>query len=279
MRSNGARSRVAWLRLVIPALALLFAGTAGGQAPPKSRAYPQQFAGIWKSPDPEHSSLVLNLHEEGVQLAGTLSVMAPTSDRSAEPPKVTGATISGPYLLFGAPDQHGTAVQWRMEVTGAGIALLQRMDLPDSKPISIARETIFGLTVAPGPNIRVETPADLQQFAGLWSTKHNGHAFITLALREQGGKLVGNCRHSRSINWDQLGELTVVSEEFTDDEVLSATASGKTLSLVIANADDPDTPVKIGLTLSGADQAQGVLLDLPPDVPRQKPWVFQRVSR
>ena len=166
-----------------------------------------------------------------------------------------------------------------MEITNPGVGLLQRMGVPDAKPISIARETIFGLTTAPGPNVHVETPADLQQFAGEWKTEHAGHAFITLILREQGGKLVGNCRHSRSINWDKHGELTIVSEELAEDDVLSATASGTTLSLVIANAEDPDTPVKIALTLTSSDQAQGVLLDLPSDVPRQKPWVFRRTSQ
>ena len=277
MRSNGANRRLSSGLAIIPMLVL--AGTAGGQVAPKSQAYPQQFVGIWKSPDPEHSTLVLNLHEEGVQLAGTLAVATPAAGGSAAPPKIAGAKISGPYLLFEGPDEHGTAAQWRMEVMNPGVGLLQRMEVPGSNPISIARETIFGLTTAPGPNVHVDTPADLQQFAGEWKTEHASRAFITLVLREQGGKLVGSCRHSRSINWDKHGELTLVSEELTEDDVLSASTLGKTLSLVIANAEDPDTPVKIALTLTSADQAQGVLLDLPSDVPRQKPWLFQRTSQ
>lgn len=117
---------------------------------------------------------------------------------------------------------------------------------------------------------------DLGSFAGTWKTEFHGQSFIILHLREKEEKLVGSCSHSRSINWGRDGELTIVSEEMSDDKILDARLTGSRLVVKIANAESPEDIVTIELKLTGKDQAEGRLLDLPPDAPRLKPWLFKR---
>lgn len=117
---------------------------------------------------------------------------------------------------------------------------------------------------------------DLAAFAGTWKTEFHGQSFIILHLREKEQKLVGSCSHSRSINWGRDGELTIVSEEMADDKVLDARLIDSKLVVKIANAESPEDIVTIELKLTGEDQAEGRLLDLPPDAPKLKPWLFKR---
>lgn len=295
-RSRGAMSQVPFTRMHsitfwVALLCALLAGSARSQQGPA--AYPQQFAGIWKAQYQGRNFLVLDLHEEAVQLAGTIRTAGPHIDftASGEVEKVTGdlaepirlkdVAIRGKYLFFVATEGSGETSRWRMEVTSPGHANLQLLDAPagqHANPIAVVRESIFGSGPATGAIARAEVPAELRQFAGEWKTEYQGHAFITVVLKEEAGKLVGACQHSRSINWDKHGQLTIVSEELAEDQIVSATAAGKTLSLVIGNSDDPEDPVKIALTLTGADEAEGVLVGLPPDVPKQRPWLFKRTA-
>jgi hypothetical protein len=272
-------------------LGTCFVGFAVSQQGPNT--YPQQFVGIWRAQYQGRDFLLLNLHEEAVQLAGTIRRAEVHIDLAGsgdvdnvrgdlnEPVRLRQVGIKGQDLFFVLTEPGGQTTQWRMEVTSPGRANLQLLTLPQGQhanPIAIVRESIFGPAPPPAASRSTELPADLHQFIGEWKTEYQGHAFLTLVLREEGGKLVGACQHSRSINWDKRGQLTIVSEELADDEIVSATAAGKTLSLVIGNSDDPDDPVKIALTLTSADEAQGVLLGLPPDVSKQRPWLFRRTA-
>ena len=148
-----------------------------------------------------------------------------------------------------------------------------RMD----KPILAALILLASMLALAQSNPSSATP-DLKPFAGTWKAEFKGHPFLILSMREQNQQLVGTCMHSRSINWGRDGELTIVSEETTDDKILDARASGTKLVVKIANADSPEEVVTIELKLLGNDQAEGRLLNLPPDTPRQKPWLFKRVA-
>jgi hypothetical protein len=117
---------------------------------------------------------------------------------------------------------------------------------------------------------------DFKTFVGTWKTEFKGQPFIVLHLREKEQKLIGSCTHSRSINWGRDGDLTIVSDEMTDDKVLDARLADTKLVVTIANSESPEDVVTIELKLTGKDQAEGRLLKLPPDVPKQKPWLFKR---
>ena len=121
-----------------------------------------------------------------------------------------------------------------------------------------------------------EAASGLAAFNGTWKTEFHGHAFVILHLSEKDQKLIGSCTHSRSINWGRDGELTIVSDETTEDKVLDARMSESKLVVKIANAESPEDVVTIELKLTGTDQAEGRLLNLPPDTPKQKPWLFKR---
>ena|SRR5215471_2058590 len=117
---------------------------------------------------------------------------------------------------------------------------------------------------------------ELGMFAGAWKTEFHGQAFIVLHLREKEQKLVGSCTHSRSINWGRDGELTIVSDEMTEDKVIDARLTESRLVVNIANSESPEDIVTIELKLTGKDKAEGRLLELPPDAPKLKPWLFKR---
>lgn len=138
---------------------------------------------------------------------------------------------------------------WALAVVGLAASLLQAKS---------------GDEVAPGA------------FAGTWKTEFHGQAFIILHLRETAQKLVGSCSHSRSINWDRDGELTIVSEEMADDKVLDAHITEGKLIVKIANAESPEDVVTIELKLTGKNEAEGRLLNLPADAAKLKPWIFER---
>jgi hypothetical protein len=121
------------------------------------------------------------------------------------------------------------------------------------------------------------TAADeLSAFAGTWKAEFHGRAFIILHLSAKEQKLVGSCSHSRSINWGRDGELTIVSDEMADDKVIEARLIQSRLVVKIANSESPEDIVTIELKLTGKDQAEGRLLNLPPDAPKLKPWVLKR---
>lgn len=130
--------------------------------------------------------------------------------------------------------------------------------------------------ILPYGQTTASSTTDLAAFAGTWKTEFHGQSFIILHLREKEQKLVGSCSHSRSINWGRDGELTIVSEEMADDKVLDARLIDSKLVVKIANAESPEDIVTIELKLTGEDQAEGRLLDLPPDAPKLKPWLFKR---
>ena len=113
-------------------------------------------------------------------------------------------------------------------------------------------------------------------FAGTWKTEFHRQAFIILRLRETEQKLVGSCSHSRSINWGRDGELTIVSEEMADDKVLDAHITDGKLLVKVANSESPEDVVTIELKLTGKNEAEGRLLNLPGDAPKAKPWIFKR---
>lgn len=117
---------------------------------------------------------------------------------------------------------------------------------------------------------------DLSAFAGTWKADFHGQPFIVLHLSEKERKLVGSCSHSRSINWGRDGELTIVSDEMTDDKIIDARLAQSGLVIKIANSESPEDIVTIELKLTGKDQAEGRLLNLPRDAPKLKPWVLKR---
>lgn len=120
---------------------------------------------------------------------------------------------------------------------------------------------------------------DTQRFVGTWVTKYKGQAFITLKLKSEKGVLTGSCIHVDRLDMLADGELIPSSDQFTEQEIVQANASGNKLDLRIGGHDS----MYIELTLKGDNDADvHVVGDVgnSPDQgpPQKKPWHFERVA-
>jgi hypothetical protein len=126
------------------------------------------------------------------------------------------------------------------------------------------------------------TSADTQRFVGTWVTKYKGQTFITIKLKAENGKMGGTCIHVDRVAVLADGELIPGSDQFVEQEIVQAKASGNKLDLRIGGHDS----IHFELTLKGINDADvlavgdspegGQSADQPP--PQKTPWHFQRVA-
>ena len=126
------------------------------------------------------------------------------------------------------------------------------------------------------------TSADTQRFVGTWVTQYKGQTFITIKLKSENGKLGGTCIHVDRLDMLADGELVPGSDQFTEQEVVQAKASGNKLDLRIGGHDS----IHFELTLKGFNDAEVLAVGDSPDreqspdqaPPQKTPWHFQRVA-
>ena len=124
--------------------------------------------------------------------------------------------------------------------------------------------------------------ANDQRFVGTWVTKYKGQTFITIKLKSENGKLGGTCIHVDRLDALSDGELIPSSEQFVEQEIVEAKASGNKVDLRIGGHDS----IHFELTLRGANNADvlpvgdspgGDAPDQAPPIPKI-PWHFERVA-
>jgi hypothetical protein len=139
------------------------------------------------------------------------------------------------------------------------------------------------LTSAFSLHVAGDTAAgDTQRFVGTWVTKYKGQTFITLKIKSENGVLGGSCIHVDRLD-NVNGELIPSSDQFTEQEIVEARASGNKLVLRISQHDS----MSVEFTLKGPDEADVIIIgDARADVgaspdqapPQKKPWHFERLS-
>jgi len=96
--------------------------------------------------------------------------------------------------------------------------------------------------------------ANLKPFVGTWTSQFEGETFVTLTLKEEGGKLQGTCKHTVGMAEDDQGRLTHVDKQQVIDKVLDAEVDGKQALLTIGIPEDPSHRVaKFDLRVAGPD--------------------------
>jgi len=125
------------------------------------------------------------------------------------------------------------------------------------------------------------TSAETQRFVGTWVTKYKGQTFITLKLKSMKDGLGGSCIHVDRLDLLADGELIPSSDQFVEQEIVQAKASGNKLDLRIGGHDS----IHFELTLKGVNEADVLAVGDAPDknspdqAPPQKiPWHFERVA-
>jgi len=123
--------------------------------------------------------------------------------------------------------------------------------------------------------------ADTQRFLGTWVTKYKGQTFITIKLKSENGRLGGSCIHVDRLDALADGELVPSSDQYVEQEIVQAKASGNKLDLRIGGHDS----IYIELTLKGANEADVLAVGDSPDKsspdqgpPQKIPWHFQRLT-
>ena len=125
------------------------------------------------------------------------------------------------------------------------------------------------------------TSASDQRFVGTWVTKYKGQTFITLKLKSTKDGLGGSCIHVDRLDALGDGELIPSSDQYVEQEIVQAKASGNKLDLRIGGHDS----IHFELTLRGATEADVLAVGDSPDKsspdqgpPQKIPWHFQRVA-
>lgn len=121
--------------------------------------------------------------------------------------------------------------------------------------------------------------SDTQRFVGTWVTKYKGQAFITLKLKSANGTLGGSVVHVDRLDMLADGELVPSSEQFVEQEIVEAKASGNKLNLRIGGHDSIYFEFTLTAPNAGEMQTIGELGDSPDQAPQQKkPWHFERIA-
>jgi hypothetical protein len=124
--------------------------------------------------------------------------------------------------------------------------------------------------------------SDAQRFVGTWVTKYKGKVFITLTIKSENGVLGGTTTHVDRLDMLEDGELVPSSDQFVEQDIVQAKASGNKLDLRIGGHDS----IHFELTLKGPNDAEVLTVGDSPDgeqsadqaPPQKKPWHFERVA-
>jgi len=128
---------------------------------------------------------------------------------------------------------------------------------------------------------------DLAPFAGTWEAKYKGTAFFTVHLTLANGTLGGTSVLGERWAILEDGELIPDGSELATHKILEATATGKKLLLKISGnkvgEDNSSEVVRVELTLTGGDQAEGRVVPIGSDSgtpsPQKVAWLFHRIGQ
>ena len=127
----------------------------------------------------------------------------------------------------------------------------------------------------------------LALFAGTWEAKYKGTTFFTVHLTLANGTLGGTSVLGERWAILEDGELIPDGSELSTHKILEATATGKKLLLKISGnkvgEDNSSEVVRVELTLTGGDQAEGRVVPIGSDSgtpsPQKVAWLFHRIGQ
>lgn len=120
--------------------------------------------------------------------------------------------------------------------------------------------------------------ANLKPFAGTWTAQFQGKTFLTLIMKESGGKLTGTCLHTVNMAEDDQGQLTHVEEKQVQDKIVDAQVSGTNVVLSIGEDEDSRNSAKFELRLTGSGAAEMRPVHHPENKITTQWWKLNRTS-
>ena len=135
--------------------------------------------------------------------------------------------------------------------------------------------SLTGLCQAPTGTQKAKPVSPFADYAGDWTGTFEGKVWLQLKLELNGEKLSGSLVHARDLQLNDNGELKSVSEEQSTETVSSTVVNPDGLMLTVKDPDSQDTvQFLMCLVLPAKDAANLKMVgeDMPPGVPKPKPW-------
>jgi len=120
-----------------------------------------------------------------------------------------------------------------------------------------------------------------KDFLGKWQGTFQGKVFITVSITGDAQKLSGTVSKG-NVEVNDAGELTKAEGVEGLNTIKSARVNSNYLRITTKSDDGSEDEIDSEMTLVGANQAELRLivpLNVPPDIPRPKPWKLTRVPQ
>jgi hypothetical protein len=119
----------------------------------------------------------------------------------------------------------------------------------------------------------------LAEYAGAWIGMFQGHAWMTIKLTLQGDLISGSLEHRKDVQFNDNGELKSVSDEKVTEAVEKSQLNGDGLLLTTKDPETQETNrYLIRLTTANTAEVKMVAMNMPPGMPKPKPWTLSRVG-
>lgn len=134
-------------------------------------------------------------------------------------------------------------------------------------------------SMTPGLQNAPARKSPLAEFAGAWIGTFQGHAWITIRLKNQGASLAGTLQRPQELQFQDSGELKSVSDGTESLTIEDATLQGDGLLLMVKDPSTQQTSRYVmRLTSSNTAELKMVAMTMPPGMPKPKPWLLSRVG-
>lgn len=121
----------------------------------------------------------------------------------------------------------------------------------------------------------------LAEYVGEWVSTFDGKVWLLLQLELHGDQLTGSLTHSRDLEVNDEGGLKSVSDDKVKEEVSDATVNpdGLLITVTYPEQKEPDHYLmRLLVETKDAGDLKMVAMDMPPGMPKPKPWVIARFT-
>jgi hypothetical protein len=119
----------------------------------------------------------------------------------------------------------------------------------------------------------------LAEYAGAWVGTFQGHTWMAIRLTLQGNEVSGTIQRPQDLQFADSGELKSVGDQQLTWTVEKSQLTGDGLLLTVKNADNPQTDrYVVRLTTANTAEVKMVAMNMPPGMPKPKPWTLNRVG-
>ena len=134
-------------------------------------------------------------------------------------------------------------------------------------------------SMTPGMQNAPARKSPLAEYAGAWIGTFEGHTWMAIRLSIQGNQVSGTIQRPQELQFADSGDLKSVGDQKLTWTVENSQLTGDGLLLTVKNADSPQPDhYVIRLTTANTAEVKMVAMNMPPGMPKPKPWTLSRVG-